>query len=172
MKKPESTKDIKNAIDKIEYTLANERIKPDVEKRLLRELEELHSTLPLCEPLEIKKKELEKIGEARNLLKDKKDNAFDDYKDVDDEVLDLKQKQKDSDSQLQVPKEDLGPIIEEKRNEANEKIAELIAKKAKLREEFEESKTKFYEEQDLIHYVKWAKRQQDNLRKRSDYEAR
>lgn len=52
MKRPESTRDIRNAIDKIEYTLANERIKPDQEKRLLRELEELNTTLPLCEPLE------------------------------------------------------------------------------------------------------------------------
>lgn len=73
------------------------------------------------------------MAEIRGQIKDKKDDAYDDWRDVEDEITELKKTQVDSDSKLQVPKEDLGPIIEEKRNEAKEKIDELIAKKAQLR---------------------------------------
>lgn len=142
------------------------------EKRIVQEIDELKQSLPHAIPLKRLEDEHEAAKKEERALKGKQGAAYKALKEVKEKIDETKKRLDEIKAFKEEANSGSNPEIELIKKETAELIEELKKQKHEAFKKFDADRKAYEEQQELLRYIDYVKKQHDFLKKRELYKKR
>lgn len=164
---------LQDRLEELVYQQRNEKLSNQQEKRIVQEIDELKQSLPHAIPLKKLEDEHDAAKKEERALKGKQGAAYKALKEVKEKIDDIKKRL----DEIKAFKEETttpggNPEIELIKKETADLIEELKKQKHETFKKFDADRKAYEEQQELLRYIDYVKKQHEFLKKREVYKKR
>ncbi|EAR82031.2 hypothetical protein TTHERM_01345770 (macronuclear) [Tetrahymena thermophila SB210] len=166
MKKCMTEKEINERLEELTFRHKNELLNNQQEKKLVQEIEDLKQSLPFSIPLSKLEEELRTAQKEEKAYKGKQGAAYKALKEVQEEINEVKKQLEEIKKLRETTQSGENPEIELAKKECSDLVDQLKKQKHEAYQKYDADRKAYQEQQELIRYVEYVKKQQDYLRKK------